>query len=201
MARNILFLSLMIALVAVPSAVSAGDFENDCLREAKLDMNKTTFPTIGAKAAGVIKRNAGDDGTRYLAQEVSGNFRAGDSISVYSIHGDLVGIGKVYSVYGSDFYIDMWNAPPYSATIGNGVFKNYTRDDARAEVHSKRDVFLNVGTMAKVEEEKIDRQIAAEQMRESADRLKWQEEMTRQRRQLDAQYNAYYYGYRYYPYY
>ena len=200
MVWKISVLSIPLAFLLATAGVAAADGGNDCLRVAKLEITQRTFPSSDSRAAGVVKRNAGDDGSRYLAQQVSGLFKAGDEVSVYSIQGNFIGLGKVYSVYGEEFYVDLVNAPAYAAKIGDEVFKHYTRDEAKSEIRSRKEVFLNVAAAARMEDERIGDQIAAEQRRDAADRLRWQEEMTRLRLNLEAQYNAYYYGYRNYPY-
>src|SRR5512147_3206106 len=98
MTRKIMFLSIAGAFLLALAGAAAAEDPNDCLQVAKLDIMQRTFPSSDTRAAGVIKRNAGDDGTRYLAQKVSGLFKAGDEVFVYSIRGDFVGLGKVRSV-------------------------------------------------------------------------------------------------------
>lgn len=201
MVWKISVLSITLAFLLVTAGAGAADDVNDCLRVAKLEITQRTFPSSDLRAAGVIKRNAGDDGSRYLVQQVSGLFKAGDEVSAYSIHGNFIGLGKVHSVYGQEFYVDLLNSPAYAASIGDEVFWNYTREEANAAIHSKKDVFLNVAAAARMEDERIASQIATEQRRDAADRLRYQEDMTRMRLNLEAQYYANSYGYRYYPFY
>ncbi|MBI5575959.1 MAG: hypothetical protein HY896_06295 [Deltaproteobacteria bacterium] len=199
MSRNVLSLLIVGVFIGAMAGSAVAEEVNGCLQMAKLEITQRTFPSSNSRAAGVVKRNAGDDGSRYLVQEVSGYFRAGDEISVYSIQGDFIGIGKVYSVYGDELYVDMLNVPPYAVSVGDEVFWNYTSDEAKTAIRNRKDVFLNVAAAARLEEEKINEQVAAKQRREEADRLRWQEDMTRLRLNLEAQYNAYYYSYRYHP--
>ncbi|MBI5342149.1 MAG: hypothetical protein HZB63_02295 [Deltaproteobacteria bacterium] len=170
--------------------------EEDCLQTAKLEIAQSTFPPSGSRAAGVVQRVGGTDGNRYLIRAVSGFFQPGDDVSVFTLQGNFVAIGKIYSTYGEESYMDVFNAPEYAIGTGDGVFRNYTNAEARAAVLDKQNVFGNVAAAARMEEERVENQIAAEQRRENADRLKWQDDMTRLRLQLDAQYSSYYYGYR-----
>lgn len=193
-----------IALIIITVGVFLGALafvsaaEDDCLQTARLEVAQRTFTPSGSRVAGVVKRAAGMDGNRYVVQTVSGFFNAGDDVSIFTTQGNFVGIGKIFSTYGEESYLDVLNAPEYAIGVGDGVFRNYTNAEARAAILDKENVFGNVAASARMEEERIGNQIAAEQRRESADRLKWQEEMTRFKAQLAAQYPTYYYGSYYY---
>ena len=174
--------------------------EDDCLQTAKLEIAQRTFPPSDSRAAGAVKRVGGTDGNRYVVQAVSGFFKTGDDVSVFTLQGDFVAIGKIFSTYGEESYMDVFNAPEYAIGTGDGVFRNYSNGEARATILDRQNVFGNVAAATRMEGERIENQIAAEQRRESADRLKWQEEMTRLKAQLEVQYSSYNYGYRYNPY-
>lgn len=197
--KRIGFTMLTVGLfLAAMAFVSAAD--DDCLQTAKMEVARRTFPPSDTRAAGAVKRVAGTDGNRYVVQAVSGFFKAGDDVSVFTVQGDFVAIGKIFSTYGEESYLDVFNAPEYAIGIGDGVFRNYPNSEARATILDKQNVFGNVAAAARMEGERIDNQITAEQKRESAERLGWQEEMTRLKAQLAVQYSSYEYGYRYNPY-
>ncbi len=158
--------------------------EDDCLQTAKMEVTQRTFPPSDSRAAGAVKRVAGTEGNRYVVQAVSGFFKAGDDVSVFTLQGDFVAIGKIFSTYGEESYMDVFNAPEYAIGIGDGVFRNYPNSEARATIIDRQNVFGNIEAAARMESERIDKQIAAEQKGENAERQGWQEEMTRLKAQL-----------------
>lgn len=149
-----------------------------------------------SRAIGVVKRDAGVEG-RYVVEAIEGTFRPGARVSVLTPGGDLVARGTVHSVYDEESYVDA--APEAGASIGTGfpVLMSYPDGEAAAAVQARSVPLKAAATDIRQENAQLEQEIARDERRDEKERVKWQEEMTRLNKELDFQYYATYYSWRY----
>ncbi len=138
------------------------------------------------KAVGAVERGTDVEG-RYLVRAIDGSFARGADVSVFDLHGDLVGTGKVHSIYSDELYVDV---PGDAVAPGFAVCMNYTDTEARKLLTARRDALLGVKSEARKEADGRAREIAAEARREKLERERYQEEMEKFNAQMDYAYYA-----------
>ncbi len=167
----------------------------DCLKAAPGEI-----PTMAPKATAVIRRTTDTLG-RYAASDVSGTFKAGADVSIFTPGGDFVGRGRVLSVFGEELYVDVPDGGSSPIGTGSVVFMNYTPAEALAYVRSHRETVTSIAGSARREAARLQQEVSADERKEEADRRNWQEEMTRLKMQYSYKYGDYYlapYPYGYY---
>lgn len=141
------------------------------------------------KAVGAIARGTDVEG-RYLVQAIDGNFARDAKVSVFTLQGDLIGEGKVHSVYNDELYVDIPGVPEDAVAPGFAVCMNYTDAEARKLLAARRDALLGVKSEARKEADRRGKEIAVEARREQLERERYQEEMEKFNAQLDYSYYA-----------
>lgn len=144
------------------------------------------------QAIGVVTRAASAEG-RFLVLPIQGIFRPNARVSIFDPQGNLVGEGKVESIYEEETYIDTPGVPKGLIQPGFAAAMGYSTMEGRKQVVSSREVIGKVIRATAEEKERIRRELARKSEREQQEREKFQEEMTKSRMYLDYQYSDYYY--------
>ncbi|MFA6148395.1 MAG: hypothetical protein WC899_09315 [bacterium] len=150
------------------------------------------------QAVGMITR-ATDTEARFAVEPIEGTFRTGDDLAIYTREGELVGKGRVHSIYDDDLYVDAYDAPKNTVAAGFVVMAGYSAGDAAGYFRAMRDALANAASETRKDASRMRQEIADEARRNLSNHEKWQEEMTKMKMQLDYQYPTYYWGgYSYY---
>lgn len=144
------------------------------------------------RAIGVVTRTASADG-RFLVLPIQGIFRPTAEVSIFDPQGNLVGEGKVASIYEEETYIDAPGVPKGLIQPGFSAAMGYGNTEGQEQVLSRKEVIEKVIKASTEEKERIRREIAQKYEREKQEREKFQEEMTKTRIYLDYQYSDSYY--------
>ncbi len=152
--------------------------------------------TAPAGAYAVITRNTETIG-RYLAISMGGLFRDGGEVSIHDAAGNPVGKGVVHSIYGDEIYLDTASKDLGTGT-GMVVSMNQSEAQVAEFVHKRAEAIKKIREASIEEADQIRREIASEHKAEVARRERFQEEMEKEKMELDYKYGDYYYYY-YYP--
>jgi len=144
------------------------------------------------QAMGVVTRSTSTGG-RFLVLPIEGTFRPNAGVSIFDPQGNLVGEGKIESIYEEETYIDAPGAPKGLIQPGFSAVMGYGTLEAQKLVLSKKEIIEQVIKATTEEKGKIQREIAQKHEREKQEREKYQEDMTKSKLYLDYQYSDYYY--------
>ena len=193
---NRVTVAIAIALLAGPAAGTA--FSNDASCEVPKDclaggtstclLMTEAGPGAGSsasvaerRAAGVVVRSADADG-RFAVRVVSGYFRPGADVSIFTPGGDVVARGRVHSVFDDELYVDIAGNDP--VPVGFVVLMNYTTSEARRYIASSQGDLKGATADARAEARQRQQQIAADFRNESTNREQWQREVEKLKLQL-----------------
>lgn len=154
-----------------------------------------SVPPARPRAGGVVTRSTTTDG-RFVAMGLRGVFTADAEVGFYTPQGDFICNGKVLSIYGDEVYVDATCAPKDSIQPGFPVAMGLSNEEAKKIITERQDVLKKVKEESEKEAAQRQREIALEYRKEKAEREKYQEQVTREKMQLDYQYDEqhYYWG-------
>ncbi|HEY5996647.1 MAG TPA: transporter substrate-binding domain-containing protein [Candidatus Deferrimicrobiaceae bacterium] len=166
--------------------------------QGKGNERKLTAAIRSAQSTGVVTR-ATSTVNRFLVLPITGYFRPSADVSIFDPNGNLVGEGRVASIYEEETYVDAGEAAAGLVRPGFLVALNSGPEDVKQVIADHKSVIEQIRADAKAEEVRINQEAGAEFQQAKKERAQYQEDVTKTKMMLDYQYSDQYYRYYGYP--
>lgn len=166
--------------------------------QGKGNERRLTAAARSVQSVGVVTRMTSTE-NRFLVLPFSGYFRPSADVSIFDPGGNLIGEGRVASIYEEETYVDSGGPAVGLVRPGFVVTMNIGPDAVKQVIADHKGVIEQIRADAKAEEERIQREAGAEFQQAKKERAQYQEDVTKTKMMLDYQYSDQYYRYYGYP--